>query len=139
MKVEIIRIKENKGRHLTRPSLMDLQRDQRLRLWSYVAGGVTRLSSCDVMHRRHSDVCDVPRGCSDATTSCITLHNQANTPRCFSRCEAVCSVSPKFSGSQIGGFPSARTRPMCAHAIDAHDDHALQEGSRSTGGLHGEP
>ena len=46
---------------------------------------VARLSSCDVIHRRHSDVCDVLKGCSDATTSCITLHKQANTPAAFAK------------------------------------------------------
>ena len=99
-KAEIIRIKKNKGRHLTKTVPYGPTKRQRLRPRSYVAGGVTRLSSCNVMHRRHSDVCDVLRGCSDATTSCITYTRQANTPAAFApRCEAVCSVSPKFSWS----------------------------------------
>ena len=85
MKVEIIWIKENKGRHLTRPSLIDQQRDERLRPQGYVAGGVTRLSSCDVIDRRHSDVCDVLRGCSDATTSYMRKTKQANTLAAFAK------------------------------------------------------
>ena len=94
-KAEIIRIKKNKGRHLTKTVPYGPTKRQRLRPWSYVAGGVTRLSSCDVMHRRHSDVCDVLRGCSDATTSCITLHKQANTPAAFAKMRGGV-----FSGSQ---------------------------------------
>ena len=103
-KAEIIRIKKNRGDTLPRQSLMDLQRDQRLRPWSYVAGGVTRLSSCDVMHRRHSDVCDVLRGCSDATTSCITLHKQAMCPAGarIRDSRQVSSVGPNLSRKSAG-------------------------------------
>ena len=92
-------------------------------LWTYketngcdpraTSQGVTRLSSCDVMHRRHSDVCDVLRGCSDATASCICNPEQANMPRCYrSRCEAVCSVGPYSHGFA--------TRPNALAHIDAH-------------------
>ena len=41
--------------------------------------------SCDVMHRRHGDVCDVLRGCSDATTSCMRMTKQANTLAAFAK------------------------------------------------------
>ena len=84
-KAAIIRIKKNRGDTLPRQSLMDLQRDQRLRPWSYVAGGVTRPSGYDVMHIRHSDVCDVLEGCSDATTSYMRMTKQANTPAAFAK------------------------------------------------------
>ena len=107
---------------------MDLQRDQRLRLWSYVAGGVTRLSSCDVTHRRHSDVCDVLRGCSDATTSCITLHKQANTPAAFAKMRGgVFSGSQSLRISELGPDRMRSRTSMHTSRTSGHDLEDFRE------------
>ena len=127
-KAAIIRIKKNRGDTLPRPSLMDLQRDQRLRPWSYVAGGVTRLSGCDVMLRRHSDVCDVLRGCSDATTSCIYNPEQANTPAAFAKMQGgVFSGSQSLRISELGPDRMRSRTSMHTSRTSGHDLEDFRE------------